>query len=90
MLFSYIAKALYMRLKYSLISAAIIHCISSFFFFFTRGGYKVIPKSYEFWCGRTNRLHDRLKFRLPVSQEVPDNKLSYAGENGWIYEYLSP
>lgn len=26
------------------------------------GGYKVIPKSFEFWQGRSNRLHDRILF----------------------------
>ncbi|XP_035220050.1 pyridoxine-5'-phosphate oxidase-like [Stegodyphus dumicola] len=54
------------------------------------GGYKVIPNSFEFWCGRTNRLHDRLRFRRPSPQETPDEKLTFKGESGWIYEYLSP
>jgi pyridoxamine 5'-phosphate oxidase len=41
------------------------------------GGYRVIPKIYEFWQGRPNRLHDRLRFRL--------------GEDDcWILERLSP
>lgn len=61
-----------------------------YFVILFRGGYKVIPYSFEFWCGRTNRLHDRLRFRLPAPQEIPDNTFSFAGENGWIYEYLSP
>ncbi len=26
------------------------------------GGYKLIPSAVEFWQGRTNRLHDRLKY----------------------------
>ncbi|NND06623.1 MAG: pyridoxamine 5'-phosphate oxidase [Saprospiraceae bacterium] len=28
------------------------------------GGYKVIPYKMEFWQGRTNRLHDRLRYQL--------------------------
>ncbi len=28
------------------------------------GGYKVIPRLFEFWQGRTNRLHDRITYRL--------------------------
>lgn len=40
------------------------------------GGYVVVPSSIEFWQGRPNRLHDRIRYRL---------------ENGnWIKERLSP
>lgn len=41
------------------------------------GGWKVIPHEYEFWQGRPNRLHDRIRYRrLP--------------EGGWVLERLSP
>jgi pyridoxamine 5'-phosphate oxidase len=41
------------------------------------GGYCVIPDTIEFWEGRANRLHDRLRYRRN-------------GEDGWIIERLSP
>ena len=41
------------------------------------GGYRVIPNAIEFWQGRPNRLHDRLKYKK--------------GTNGdWTIERLSP
>lgn len=40
------------------------------------GGYRVAPVMYEFWQGRPDRLHDRLRYRL---------------ENGhWVLERLAP
>ena len=44
------------------------------------GGYRVIPTTVEFWQGRPNRLHDRLRYR----RAAPDE----AGE--WVVERLSP
>jgi pyridoxamine 5'-phosphate oxidase len=41
------------------------------------GGYCVVPDSLEFWQGRTNRLHDRIRYRR-------------LGESGWLIERLSP
>jgi len=41
------------------------------------GGYLVVPSSIEFWQGRPNRLHDRLRYhRLP--------------DGPWLIERLSP
>lgn len=40
------------------------------------GGYRVIPCSFEFWQGRPNRLHDRIRFRLE--------------KDNWIVERLAP
>ncbi len=28
------------------------------------GGYRIIPELYEFWQGRSNRLHDRFRYKL--------------------------
>ena len=39
-------------------------------------GYRVRPDSVEFWSGRENRLHDRLRFRRT--------------EDGWVTERLAP
>jgi pyridoxamine 5'-phosphate oxidase len=41
------------------------------------GGYRVAPDDYEFWQGRPNRLHDRLRYRRNASGQ-------------WIIERLSP
>jgi len=40
------------------------------------GGFRVKPSSFEFWQGRTHRLHDRLRY-------VPDGE-------GWRIERLAP
>ncbi len=31
------------------------------------GGYRLVPSSFEFWCSRPNRLHDRLLYQLDGS-----------------------
>lgn len=40
------------------------------------GGYRIIPESFEFWQGRPNRLHDRVRY----------SKI----KNGWKIERLAP
>lgn len=40
------------------------------------GGFRIKPTEIEFWQGRSNRLHDRIRYRLT--------------ENQWVIERLSP
>ncbi|XP_011690634.1 PREDICTED: pyridoxine-5'-phosphate oxidase [Wasmannia auropunctata] len=54
------------------------------------GGYLVVPYSVEFWQGQSDRLHDRIRFRRPKMNEKVDNILVHKGEDGWVYERLSP
>jgi pyridoxamine 5'-phosphate oxidase len=41
------------------------------------GGYRVVPDSIEFWQGRPNRLHDRIRY-------------SRQSEGSWLIERLAP
>ncbi|MGH3332320.1 MAG: pyridoxamine 5'-phosphate oxidase [Nocardioidaceae bacterium] len=40
------------------------------------GGYRVVPEAVEFWQGRRNRMHDRLRYRRTAG--------------GWVTERLAP
>ena len=40
------------------------------------GGYRLIPRRFEFWQGQVNRMHDRIRFT--------------PSEGGWSVERLSP
>ncbi len=46
------------------------------------GGYLVRPSSIEFWAGRRNRLHDRLRYTAPAVNAALDVP--------WTLERLSP
>jgi pyridoxamine 5'-phosphate oxidase len=41
------------------------------------GGLRVVPETVEFWQGRSNRLHDRLRYRR-------------TGNDDWVVERLAP
>lgn len=47
------------------------------------GGFRVAPQSVEFWQGRANRLHDRLRY-------VRTEQGTAAAASGWTVERLSP
>lgn len=47
------------------------------------GGYVVRPSSVEFWQGRENRLHDRIRYALASGEHV-------SGTSEWLIERLSP
>jgi pyridoxamine 5'-phosphate oxidase len=40
------------------------------------GGYRLVPETFEFWHGRTSRMHDRLRYRRQ--------------DGGWQVERLAP
>jgi pyridoxamine 5'-phosphate oxidase len=44
------------------------------------GGYRVVPAEVEFWAGRADRLHDRLRYRRARSDSG----------GGWLRERLAP
>lgn len=51
------------------------------------GGFKLIPKSFEFWQGQSSRLHDRIIF----SRNLPDPSTPHSiAENGWFMYRLQP
>ncbi|XP_034950988.1 pyridoxine/pyridoxamine 5'-phosphate oxidase [Chelonus insularis] len=54
------------------------------------GGFIVIPNSVEFWQGQSDRLHDRIRFRRLKPGEKIDNILIHEGQDGWVFERLSP
>lgn len=48
------------------------------------GGWRVVPISVEFWQGRTDRLHDRLRFRRADGRAG-----GAASDDGWVIERLA-
>ena len=57
------------------------------------GGFRVVPRTFEFWQGQSTRIHDRLRFRRKGA--VPEGEeevvgVGVEGEDGWIIERLSP
>jgi pyridoxamine 5'-phosphate oxidase len=46
------------------------------------GGYRLKPDHWQFWQGRKNRLHDRLRYTLKSPSDQPETR--------WIRERLAP
>lgn len=44
------------------------------------GGYRLVPQRWEFWQGRPNRLHDRVRYR----------RGDPAADEAWVRERLAP
>ncbi|EEB12304.1 Pyridoxine-5'-phosphate oxidase, putative [Pediculus humanus corporis] len=53
-------------------------------------GFIVKPHSIEFWQGQSDRIHDRIRFRIQNKNDVVDNVMLHQGINGWVYERLQP
>ncbi len=43
------------------------------------GGWRIVPDTVEFWQGRSDRMHDRLRYRRTDD-----------GDGGWVVERLAP
>ena len=52
------------------------------------GGFRVVPDAVEFWQGRPDRLHDRLRYRRADGQPGADGAGDAAA--GWRVERLAP
>ena len=52
------------------------------------GGYLLRPQSVEFWQGRPDRLHDRLRYRRVDADSGPGSGAESG--SGWVVERLAP
>lgn len=51
------------------------------------GGYRLLPDTVELWQNRTNRLHDRIRYRRSPDDTDADTD---AAADAWIIERLAP
>lgn len=52
--------------------------------------YRLQPTCIEFWQGRQDGIHDRIRFRKPCTYEDLGQALVKEGEDGWFYERIAP
>lgn len=54
-------------------------------------GFKLIPKSFEFWQGQNSRIHDRLLFKKKDDNDNQiDDIFKQEAKNGWFFYRLQP
>ncbi|CAF1409469.1 unnamed protein product [Rotaria magnacalcarata] len=58
------------------------------------GGFLLVPHTFEFYQGQSNRLSDRIRFRHIGSDSdktvAIDPTVTHQGTHGWVFERLSP
>lgn len=53
------------------------------------GGFRVIPKVFEFWQGQSSRLHDRIVFRSE-NEPLPKGLEKHEAVGDWIIYRIQP
>ncbi len=54
------------------------------------GGFRVRPDTVEFWQGRRNRAHDRLRYRRIAGSAHAGSAVDDDATGGWLVERLAP
>nr|WP_242900582.1 pyridoxamine 5'-phosphate oxidase [Actinomadura terrae] len=54
------------------------------------GGYRVVPETIEFWQGRRDRLHDRIRYQHPAAGKNGKSRTDPGVSGEWEIVRLSP